>query len=58
MGSEFTPEAIRAEIDYRREAREHLALVREARRARRGEQSWWRRLRHTSGSQNARDDAA
>ena len=48
MGSEFTPEAIRAEIDYRREAR----------RARRGEQSWWRRLRHTPGSQNARDDAA
>jgi hypothetical protein len=42
---EWTPEAIRAEVDRRHEAARHQALIRELREARGERPSWWRRLR-------------
>ncbi|QQQ74948.1 hypothetical protein IOD16_28050 [Saccharothrix sp. 6-C] len=47
---EWTPESLKAEIDYRQAAlREDAALYRVGRRTHPTRRSWWRRLGHGSG---------
>jgi hypothetical protein len=42
---EWTPEAVKAEMDYRLETARRHAVVRDLRRSRGRHPSWWRRLR-------------
>jgi hypothetical protein len=42
---EWTPEAVKAQMDYRLEDARNYAVVRQVRAARTGQPSWWRRLR-------------
>jgi hypothetical protein len=42
---EWTPEAIRAETDYRLETARRYAVAREFRKSRSRHPSWWKRLR-------------
>jgi hypothetical protein len=57
---EWTPEAIKAEVDYRQAAlRADAALARVGRRATAPKRSWWRRLAHQSSDRgNGHRDAA
>jgi hypothetical protein len=43
---EWTPEAVKAEMDYRVEVARKHAAVRRLRDARGRQPRWWRRLRH------------
>ncbi|MEV0680546.1 hypothetical protein AB0I60_28925 [Actinosynnema sp. NPDC050436] len=61
---EWTPEAIKAEVDYRQAAlRADAAHARVTRRAQAPKRSWWQRLRHRTGPEvplprNGHRDAA
>lgn len=56
---EWTPEAVRAEVDRRHEEARQHALVRELRASGRSRPSWWRRLRsHADTDEGERDDRA
>ncbi|HEV2781445.1 MAG TPA: hypothetical protein VGX25_18845 [Actinophytocola sp.] len=43
---EWTPEAVKAEMDYRLETARRHAVVRKLREGRGPQPSWWKRLRH------------
>jgi hypothetical protein len=49
MEMEWTPEAVKAEVERRHEAAKHSALVRQLRDSRGSRPSWWRRLRSHGG---------
>ncbi|HEV2778584.1 MAG TPA: hypothetical protein VGX25_04215 [Actinophytocola sp.] len=59
---EWTPEAIKAEVDRRHEDARNRALIRELRESRGPRPSWWRRLRshvdHDDGDREVRARAA
>lgn len=42
---EWTPEAVKAEMDYKLETARRHAVARQARQAKSRQPSWWRRLR-------------
>jgi hypothetical protein len=42
---EWTPEAVKAEVDRRHQVAQHSALVRQIRQSQGPRPSWWRRLR-------------
>jgi hypothetical protein len=42
---EWTPEAVKAQMDYRLEDARRFATARQVRKARTRHPSWWRRLR-------------
>jgi hypothetical protein len=53
---EWTPEAVKAEVDRRHEVARHSALVRQLRESHGPRPSWWRRLRTHDESHDDHDE--